>query len=171
MVELCRLIWCGLIGLFRSRASLEAENLALRHQINVLRRMSPKRPTFNNVDRLILVGLYGFAPSVLSALAVVRPETVIRWHALVFEPIGAGNHDHAEAGSTAYPRRIAQTWHRYRADHSCQIYGEKQEDTVARMEDISPQPRRRHRVNGPVRGSDDLVSAVVRAADSAAWPP
>jgi hypothetical protein len=76
MIELCRLIRCGLIGLFRSRASLEAENLALRHQINVLRRWSPKRPTFNNVDRLVFVGLYGLAHGVLSALAIVRPETV-----------------------------------------------------------------------------------------------
>ena len=38
MIELCRLIWCGLIGLFRSRASLEIEIMALRHQLNILRR-------------------------------------------------------------------------------------------------------------------------------------
>jgi hypothetical protein len=80
MCDLCRLIWCGLIGFFRSRASLEAETLVLRHQLNVLRRKSPKRPTFGNIDRLIFAGLYGLAPNVLSALAIVRPETVIRWH-------------------------------------------------------------------------------------------
>jgi hypothetical protein len=80
MHELCRLIWCGLIGFFRSRASLEAEILVLRHQLNVLRRKSPKRPTFGSIDRLIFAGLYGLAPKVLSALAIVRPETVIRWH-------------------------------------------------------------------------------------------
>src|SRR4029077_2191674 len=44
MRDLCRLIWCGLIGFFRSRASLEAEILVLRHQLNVLRRKSSKRP-------------------------------------------------------------------------------------------------------------------------------
>jgi len=32
------------------------------------------------MDRLIFAGLYGLAPKVLSALAIVRPETVIRWH-------------------------------------------------------------------------------------------
>jgi hypothetical protein len=80
MCDLCRLIWCGLIGVFRSRASLEAEILVLRHQLNVLRRKSSERPTFGNIDRLILAGLYGLAPNVLSALAIVRPETVIRWH-------------------------------------------------------------------------------------------
>src|SRR5262249_22940607 len=80
MSELCRLIWCALIGFFRSRASLEAEILLLRHQLNVLRRKSPKRPTFGSIDRLIFAGLYGLEPNVLSALAIVRPETVIRWH-------------------------------------------------------------------------------------------
>jgi hypothetical protein len=48
MNELCRLIWGGLIGFFRSQASLEAEILVLRHQLNVLRRKSPKRPTFGS---------------------------------------------------------------------------------------------------------------------------
>ena len=80
MNELCRLIWCGLIGFFRSRASLEAEILVLRHQLNILRRKSLKRPAFGSIDRLIFAGLYGLAPNALSALAIVRPETVIRWH-------------------------------------------------------------------------------------------
>jgi hypothetical protein len=57
MVELCRLIWCALIGLFRSRASLEAEILVLRHQLNVLRRKSTKRPTFSNIDQVIFVAV------------------------------------------------------------------------------------------------------------------
>ena len=80
MIELCRLIWCGLIGLFRSRASLDIEILTLRHQLNILRRKSPKRPTFGSIDRLVFTGLYGLAPSVLSASAIVRPKTVIHWH-------------------------------------------------------------------------------------------
>jgi hypothetical protein len=45
MIEFCRLIWCGLTGLFRSRTALEAEILALRHQLNILQRRSPKKPT------------------------------------------------------------------------------------------------------------------------------
>jgi hypothetical protein len=69
-----------LVGRFRSRASLEAENLTLRHQLNILRRRSPKRPNFGRLDRLVFIGLYGLAPGVLNALAIIRPETVIRWH-------------------------------------------------------------------------------------------
>jgi hypothetical protein len=75
-----RLIWCGLIGLFRPRAALEAEILVLRHQLNVLRRKSPKRVTLSSIDRLLLVGLYRLAPGVLDALKIIRPETLMRWH-------------------------------------------------------------------------------------------
>jgi hypothetical protein len=80
MSDLCRLIWCGLIGLFLSRAALEAEILVLRHQLNVLRRKPSKRVAVSSIDRLLLVGLYRLAPGVLDALKIIRPETVIRWH-------------------------------------------------------------------------------------------
>ena len=74
------MLWSLFLGLFRSRASLEAENLALRQQIIVLRRTAPKRLCFNTIDRVIFVGLYRLFPDLRDALAVVRPETVIRWH-------------------------------------------------------------------------------------------
>jgi hypothetical protein len=80
MRDVCSLIWLALIGLFRSRASLQAEILTLRHQLNVLRRRSPQRLTFSSIDRLVFAGLYQLAPGVLDALKIVRPETVIRWH-------------------------------------------------------------------------------------------
>src|ERR1700730_5199080 len=80
MSDLFRLIWYALIGLFRSRVALEAEILVLRHQLNVLRRKSPKRVSFRSIDRLLLVGLYRLGPGVLDALKVIRPETLLRWH-------------------------------------------------------------------------------------------
>jgi hypothetical protein len=61
LMGLLRLIWCAFVGLFRSKASLEAENLVLRQQLNVLRRKSPKRLVFSNIDRLVFTGLYHFA--------------------------------------------------------------------------------------------------------------
>jgi hypothetical protein len=45
------------IDLLRLRATLEAEILVLRQQINVLRRASSKRPPFISIDRLILGGV------------------------------------------------------------------------------------------------------------------
>jgi len=80
MSDLCRLIWCALTRLFRSRAALEAEILVLRHQLNVLRRKSPKRVGLSSIDRMLLVGLYRLAPGVVDALKIIRPETLIRWH-------------------------------------------------------------------------------------------
>ena len=78
--DVCSLIWLVLIGLFRPRASLQAEILTLRHQLSVLRRKSPQRLTFTSIDCLVFAGLYRLAPGVLDALKIVRPETVIRWH-------------------------------------------------------------------------------------------
>jgi hypothetical protein len=80
MRDVCCLIWLALIGLFRSRASLQVEIVTLRHQLNVLRRSSPQRPTFSSIDRLLFSVLYRLAPGVLDALKIVKPETVIRWH-------------------------------------------------------------------------------------------
>src|SRR5258708_31948447 len=86
MRDVCSLIWLALIGLFRSRASLQVEILTLRHQLNVLRRKSPQRLTFASIDRLGFAGLYRLAPGVLDALKIVGPETVIRWHPAGFRP-------------------------------------------------------------------------------------
>jgi Integrase core domain len=80
MISICRLLWFGLIGVFWPRASLEAEILALRHQLAMLQRKVPTRPAFRNVDRLIFTLLYRIAPSTLNALTIVKPATVIRWH-------------------------------------------------------------------------------------------
>jgi hypothetical protein len=79
MIELFQLILGVLAALFKSRATLEAENLVLRQQVNVLRRQVSKRPQLNNADRFLLVWLYRWFPSLLGA-AIVRPETIIRWH-------------------------------------------------------------------------------------------
>ena len=70
MVQLCRLICYVFVGLFRSRASLEAENLALRHQLNILRRRSPKKLTLSNIDRLVFAGLYRLDSGILGALTI-----------------------------------------------------------------------------------------------------
>ena len=64
----------------KSRACLEAENLVLRQQVIVLSRKSRSRVRLRNIDRLIFVWLYRFFPSILNAITVIKPETVIRWH-------------------------------------------------------------------------------------------
>jgi hypothetical protein len=91
MWDAWKLLCSLLIGLFRSRASLEAENLILRQQIIVLRRTAPKRLCFNAVDRLILVGLYRLFPDIRHALAVVRRRRSFDSIVPGSERIGAGD--------------------------------------------------------------------------------
>jgi len=79
MGDLCKLIWWLFADLFRSRAAMEAEILVLRHQLNVLRRKSPRRVVFSGFERMVFAGLYALAPSILVALQIVKPNTVIRW--------------------------------------------------------------------------------------------
>ena len=80
MREAYSLVWSVLVALFRSRVSLEAEILILRHQLNIQRRHLPKRLAFSAMDRLTFVGLYRLAPNAIKALTIVKPDTVIRWH-------------------------------------------------------------------------------------------
>ncbi len=84
MTDLIRLMLALLASLLKSRAQLEAENLILRQQVNVLRRRMPRRPALTNIDRLLFVWLYRWFPSIAGSLAIVRPETVLRWHRLGF---------------------------------------------------------------------------------------
>jgi hypothetical protein len=65
---------------FKSTGRLEAENFALRHQVIVLQRSVRGRVQFTNSDRLFFIQLYRWFPSVLKAVMIIRPETVVRWH-------------------------------------------------------------------------------------------
>src|SRR6266850_1334888 len=77
-------LFCFLLTLFslpfKSRSRLEAENSALRHQLTVLRRKVRGRVQFTNGDRLFLIQLYRWFPSVLKAITIIRPQTLVRWH-------------------------------------------------------------------------------------------
>ena len=66
--------------ILRSRAALELENLALRHQIGVLQRSTAKRPKLTSGDRLFWICLTRLWRDWRSTLAIVKPETVVAWH-------------------------------------------------------------------------------------------
>src|SRR5882672_8618818 len=74
----------SLASIFRSRASLGLENLALRHQIGVLHRSVGKRPKLTSGDRLLWICLSRLWRDWRSALAIVKPETVVGWHRTAF---------------------------------------------------------------------------------------
>jgi hypothetical protein len=68
------------IDLFKSRSRLEAENLFLRHQLNIALRRAPPRPRLRGTDRALLIGMTQLWPNLLGMAQVVQPETILRWH-------------------------------------------------------------------------------------------
>src|SRR6185295_9274564 len=65
---------------FKSKLRLEAENAVLRHQLTVLKRRLKGRARLTNSDRWFLVQMYRCFPLILTAVTIVRPETLVRWH-------------------------------------------------------------------------------------------
>jgi putative transposase len=68
----------ALLAATKPRASLVAENLALRQQVAVLRRTTP-RPRLRPIDRAFWALLSGTWSRWADVLAIVKPETVIGW--------------------------------------------------------------------------------------------
>ena len=71
--------------LFKSRCRLEAENLFLRHQLNIALRRAPPRLRLRGSDRALLIWMTKLWPRLLSATQVVQPETILRWHRAGFK--------------------------------------------------------------------------------------
>ncbi len=79
-----QLLLSCLRDVFRTRAELQSEVIVLRHQLNVLRRRSSKRVRLRWFDRALFLCFYGLFPSLLGAIAIVKPATVIGWHRASF---------------------------------------------------------------------------------------
>ena len=192
MADVLKLIWWAIIGLFRSRASLEAEILTLRHQLNVLRRKSPKRPTFSNFDRLVFATLYRFAPHVVNALAIVRagdrhPLASCRFSFVLAMEVEVSRrqtkgparnsptdprHEPGQPalGRSQDPWRTSQARHRRWPNLGRQIHGKAQKAAIPRLEDVPAQPCRWNRIDRSVCCSDDLIPAAIWPVDSTARP-
>jgi transposase InsO family protein len=84
MIALAYFVLAVLASQFKSKSRLEAENAALRHQLMVLRRKVRGRPQLTNGDRWFFIQLYRWFPSILEALTIIRPETLVRWHRVGF---------------------------------------------------------------------------------------
>ena len=71
--------------IFKSRRRLEAENLFLRHQLNIALRRAPPRLRLHGCDRALLVWITRIWPNLLDLAQVVQPETILRWHRAGFK--------------------------------------------------------------------------------------
>ena len=162
--------------------------MALRHQLNVLRRKSPKRLAFSNFDRLIFASLYRIAPNVLNALVIVKPETVIRWHRAGFRLFWRWR-SRSRGGRPTVPLEIRQLIREMSLANPLwgapRIHGELLklgieigQTSVAKYmamyrkppsqgcENVPPQSCRWDRLDGPLCRSDTLVSTALRLAHS-----
>jgi hypothetical protein len=79
VIDLLRNVAAAFARLLAPHALVAAENLILRHQLTVLRRSSP-RPRLCPPDRWLIATLATRTCSLLEAVIVVRPATVLRWH-------------------------------------------------------------------------------------------
>ncbi len=80
MIGLLFFVLAILVSPFKSKSRLEAENAVLRHQLIVLRRKVKGRVRLTNSDRWFFIQLYRWFPSILKVLAIIHPETLVRWH-------------------------------------------------------------------------------------------
>jgi hypothetical protein len=85
MFAILRAFGMFVADLFKSRCRLEAENLFLRHQLNIALRRGPPRLRLHGSDRALLVWMTKLWPSLLGAVQVVQPETILRWHRAGFK--------------------------------------------------------------------------------------
>src|SRR5678815_3030322 len=103
---------------FKSRAALQLENLALRHQLGVLRR-SVKRPKLTSADRLLWTWLCEVWSDWRSALVIVKPETVIGWHRKGFRLFWTLKVRHGQLGRPPVSKEIRQLIRRLFRGEAC----------------------------------------------------
>jgi len=84
MLETFKTVLGTLLLLFRSRARLQTKSLSYD---------APGRVRVRAVARLLFVQLYRLWPGVLESIAVIRPDTIVRWHRRASEPFGGASPD------------------------------------------------------------------------------
>ncbi|MCK4303718.1 MAG: integrase core domain-containing protein [Candidatus Eisenbacteria sp.] len=95
----------SIMAVFRSRASLQMENLALRHQLGVLKRTCP-RPRIRARDRILWSLLSRIWSSWRESLVIVQPATVIAWRRRRFREYWTRLSRAGKPGRPAVPREV-----------------------------------------------------------------
>jgi putative transposase len=96
----------GASSAVKTRAALQLENIALRHQIGVLHRSAKKRPQLHAPDRLLWVWLSRVWADWRSALVIVKPETVTAWHRRGFRLFWTWKVRRGKPGRPPVPREV-----------------------------------------------------------------
>ena len=139
-----------LMGL-RSQAVMQAEIIALRNQLTVLKRNQPKRLVLNRADRCLWVWLSLLWSDWRYSLIIVKPETVIGWHRQGFRWYWTWKIRHGRSGRPRVPketRDLIRTMNRENSTWGApRIHGELMkldikisESSVAKYMVRSPKP-------------------------------
>ena len=149
-----------IVDRFKSRSRLEAENLFLRHQLNLALGQKPPRVRLLGSDRALLVWMVRLWPCWLGVVQITQPETILRWHRAGFrsfwrwmseEGRAAKDrsraaridpaHEHGEfaLGCLTDPRRAVDAGFRSRSVDGVEIHGATTQTTVSNLEDVSAQ--------------------------------
>jgi hypothetical protein len=174
---------------FQTRAALQAEILALRHQLLVLQRSSRvHRLRLSRADRFLWVWLRRFWSGWRSALVILEPETVIAWHRKGFRLYWKWK-SHIPEGRRSVSLEVIELIHRMRLANpgwgAPRIHGEllklgfelsqatvakylgpAPEAAVAELAHVSEQPHAQLGLGRFLRGSHDHVPASVCFCDS-----
>ncbi len=94
-------------GMLVPRSTLAIENLALRQQLAVYKQ-TVKRPKLRPRDRIFWVWLSRLWSNWPSALAMVQPETVIRWHRQGFKLYWSWKSRSGKSGRPPIPRDVRE---------------------------------------------------------------
>src|SRR6476646_9699398 len=147
---------------------------------------SVKTPALRSFDRFIFILLYRLAPTVLDAMTIVRPETIVRWHRAGFRTFWRWK-SRRRPGRPKVPLEVRQLIREISLANPLwgapRIHGELLklgidvgQTSVAKYmarhrrppsqgwRNVPPEPCRWDRLDRSVRGSDDLIPAAVRIA-------
>ena len=158
----------------------------------ILSRKSPSRVRLRNIDRLMFVWLYRCFPSILNAITVVKPETVIQWHRRGFRAYWHGksrrrvgrpktdreirdlirrmNHENPLWGAPRIHGELLMLGIEVAQSTRGEVHDQEAGATFPGLEDISAQSYRWDRFNRPICGSYDLLQAALRPGHSSSRP-
>src|SRR6516162_8974999 len=183
MLAILQLLGTFVANLFKSRRRLEAENLFLRHQLNIAIRRAPHRLQLRGSDRALLVWMTWLWPGLLGLSRVIQPGTILRWHRAGFRAYWRWK-SRGRPGRPRVSRELRELIQRMSKENPLwgtpRIHGEllklgfeiaestvsKYIDpapraTVADVADIPAQPCGRHRGGRSLPGSDPDVRVPV----------
>ena len=105
MIDWMEIISKWLLGILQQRSSLALENLALRHQLMVLKRNRPK-PRFTEPDRLFWLAYSKWDKGWQAFLEIASPRTVVDWQKRRFKRYWANKSNNRGPGRPCVSQEI-----------------------------------------------------------------